>query len=74
MNLLYPLEGGRILFLLNRDGLEATIKFCEQTFKVYKASLKTKYGRVPRYRLSLIKSRLEFRKFLRSSKTPAVII
>lgn len=65
-------ESGRIAFLLQRDGFEATRKWVERTVGIYKAALaeKSGYGADPIYRPRLERAIREFEEWLGRSPSP----
>ena len=60
-------ERHRILFLLDRDGLEATIEFVARTHRLYRQSLKTGMAREKQYREGYLRSCVDFRQFLKAN-------
>jgi hypothetical protein len=69
-------EYARIQFLLNRDGIEATIIWVKRTLKIYRRALLNQrhFARTPSYRRSFIASCLCFRQWLAAQRRalPAV--
>jgi hypothetical protein len=58
------IETNRLQFLEQRDGVAATTRWALRTIGLYRAALKTPYGKA--YRRSLILSCLHFRQYARS--------
>lgn len=58
------IETNRLQFLERQDGVEATKQWALRTLGLYRAALKTPYGKT--YRRSLVLSCLHFRQYARS--------
>jgi hypothetical protein len=58
-------EHGRIEFLLQRDGLPATIEWVRRTLSIYRGALRSRHGYGAAYRRALIESCCDFRRWLR---------
>ena len=64
----FPTERDRMLFIYQRDGIDAMVCWVEQTYCVYRQHLK--HGRLnntmtTHFRIEFIKSCIDFRAFLR---------
>lgn len=62
---LYPTEGYRFRFYVDRDGLEETIKVVARTYGMYRLALKNGMAKDKLFRRSYVKSCLDQRRFLR---------
>lgn len=60
-------ERQRILFLLERDGLDATVEFVARTHRLYRLSLKSGMAREKTYRRGYLESCIDFRQFLKAN-------
>ncbi len=58
-------ERGRIDFLLQRDGLPATIDWVRRTLDIYRSAVLVRQGYGREYRSRLIESYCEFKRWLR---------
>lgn len=58
-------ERGRIEFLLQRDGVPATINWVKRTLSIYRSALRSRRGYGAAYRRALIESCCDFRRWLR---------
>lgn len=63
---LFPTEGYRIKFYLERDGFEETIKVVARTYRMYRLALKHGVARDKLFRRSYVRSCLDQRRFLRT--------
>ncbi len=65
-------ERERLIFMVQRDGVELGIKFAKQTTKIYLAAIKVarrRYGRNCPYRRELLEGAASFRFLLRNMAT-----
>lgn len=66
-------ELGRIGFLLQRDGLEATIAWVRRTVRIYRRAVldERNYASTQEYRRAFIRAYCEFKRWLAKTQTGA---
>ncbi len=64
----YPREDGRIAFLLQRDGIEATVRWVENVVTIYRRAVLNKhhFASTPYYRYRFIGAYCDFKRWLGS--------
>ncbi len=66
----YPREHGRIAFLLQRDGRDATVRWVRSTLRIYRRAVLNKrhFAGTPYYRYRFIGAYCDFKRWLGSAR------